>query len=118
MSKANQTFVRFAIYARSAADGESRVGEQVSRCISQMAAMHPAWLVAENCIFVDASYSGSHCTHRPGLTKLLEAAQKQPRPFEYVVMTSTDRLGRHLCEVLKVTETLRCLGISLYTLDQ
>ena len=58
-------------------------------------------------IYKDKALSGTSRAGRNGLQALLAAAQLSPRPFEYVLIDDTSRLGRDVGDVLAITEELK-----------
>ncbi|MFP5228082.1 MAG: recombinase family protein [Acidobacteriota bacterium] len=111
---------RYAIYARFSSDLSHRasIEDQVSACTAAIADRFAEWELAEGATFTDVSISGSRSSERPGFTALLEKAQEKAKPFDYVVMTDTDRLGRNLADVLECVETLDLYGIRVFFVNQ
>src|SRR5262245_41047343 len=63
-------------------------------------------------IYADAALSGA-TRHRPACQTLLADARKHA--FDVVVCEAVDRLGRRLAATADLQDTLRFLGIRLYT---
>lgn len=120
MDHENSTSPRYAVYARSATDiaRASSIADQVNTCIAAAANISPNLTLADNCVFTDAGISGNALSGRPGLSALLKRAAERPNPFDRVLMTGTDRLGRDLKSVLKIVEILSSHGIVLHFVEQ
>lgn len=116
--QSGNTPTRFAIYTRTASDvsGGSRVIEQAKTCISRISVMQPEWVLADGCIEMDDCAAGLNCDQLPGLAALIEKSQRQPKPFDYVVMSSMDRLGGDVHNVARIVEILRQAGVAIYAL--
>lgn len=108
--------VNRAIYARDAQGDESSIDAQIRACKSYAERM--GWSFENTLVFIDKGVSGATSTARPGLTALLEAAQREPRPFGRVLMTETSRLGRHMGDVLKLINRLKFHGVSITFVEQ
>lgn len=110
---------RFAVYARCASPhAPDSIENQVNACSSWIADRFPHWELAQGAIFTDAGVPGLRSAGRQGLESLLEKVQQNPKPFTCVVMTSTDRLGRNLRDVLPIIDMLHHRGVSLCFVDQ
>ena len=119
MESITGTPIRFAVYARTASDVLDGLGalEQATACISQISTLHPEWVMAGGCNFVDAGASGFRCDQLPGLGALIAMAQEAPRLFDCVVIKNILRLGRDLPNVGRIIEILSRAGVAVYVID-
>ncbi len=91
--------LRCAIYARKSNEDDASeelrsVARQVERCREYAA--RKGWAVADGLVFSDDGISGAEFKRRPGLTALLQAAER--RAFDVLVMSEPSRLGREQAE--------------------
>jgi DNA invertase Pin-like site-specific DNA recombinase len=104
---------RCAIYARTATVKKPNEGnsltEQVSRC--KRFAEGKEWVVREDCIFTDSGQSGLKVNS--GLTDLIRIAATNPKPFEVLLCTATDRIARDMNLVIRIHETLKTFGVDI-----
>jgi DNA invertase Pin-like site-specific DNA recombinase len=114
-SSNNAVNVKCAIYARLATGDTVAIENQVRLCRTFIQTQ-PNWSVCEGYIFTDGPASG-HSTTRLGLQSLLEAADAEPRPFDYLPVDETVRLGRSLDVVAWVLGLLSRIGIAVYCLS-
>jgi DNA invertase Pin-like site-specific DNA recombinase len=109
---------RCAIYKRWAST-EGRTAalyDQERNCREAIASLGMA--VEEQFVVSEAGTSDQPPFHREGLNGLLAAAKQSPRPFEYVVMDDTSRMGRNLGVVAKIYQTFKDHEISLFFASQ
>ncbi len=96
--------LRAAIYSRKS--NEDDATEELRSCTRQVErcrefAARKGWVVDDALIFVDDGISGAEFKRRPGLARLLNAAEA--KAFDVLVMSEPSRLGR------EQTETQFCL---------
>jgi DNA invertase Pin-like site-specific DNA recombinase len=105
---------RCAIYARGASNlqGAGSLYHQEQICREAIASQGMG--VEELFVRGDVTTSGTSLRRREGLNSLIAAANNRPRPFDYIVMADTDRLGRNFGNILEVCQTLKQLGVNLY----
>jgi site-specific DNA recombinase len=106
-----------AIYARKSTEQagvreeEKSVGRQVDT--AKTYAARQGWRVADEYIFVDDGISGAEFQKRPGLTALLNALTPRP-PFQVLVMSDGDRLGREQIETAFVLKRIAETGVRIF----
>jgi DNA invertase Pin-like site-specific DNA recombinase len=88
--------IRCAIYARTASERQlgNSAEQQIYRC--REVARQKGWTVVETHIRADCGKSGTSMDQRTGLHDLMALAATRPRPFDYLMCASTDRLARNL----------------------
>jgi len=106
--------VRCAIYARTGAltAREASADEQIQCC--REAAQNNGWTVSEDFVRIDHGGSGTSLKDRTGLQELIAFAAIEPRPFDYLMCVSTDRLTRNLGTAGQIVDTLTHHGVNLY----
>ena len=106
--------IRCAIYARTASERQldNSTKQQINRC--REAARQKGWTVAETHIRADCGKSGRSMDQRTGLHDLMALAATRPRPFDYIICDSTDRLARSLSIAVQIIDTLTFHGVNLY----
>jgi len=109
--------VRCAIYARYSSDNqhESSIDDQIRNC-REMAA-RKGWVILEEHIYRDDEKTGTTIHGRDGLAQLKEAAKSKPKPFDYVLVDDTSRLGRNKADVFKIVDVLSFHKIWLYFVE-
>jgi site-specific DNA recombinase len=110
--------LRCAIYGRfsSSMQRPASLEDQERNCREAVAAK--GMVVEEQFVRNDHAISGKSMLNRDGINALVAAAKQRPRPFEYIVMDDTSRLGRNLGDVLKIHQTLKHHGVDLYFVSQ
>ena len=107
--------IRCAIYARTGTqtpNGSNSIKQQIEQC--KEAARLKGWTVSDTHIRTDSGKSGTTKDGRSGLQELILLATTRPRPFDYVLCASTDRLARNLNTVGVIIGTLTFNGVNLY----
>ena len=114
----NSSPSRTAIYVRSATEqfNPGHLEDQERRCRAAIAEQVPGCVLADDCVFFDVGTSGMTAS-RPGLDELLMKASESPRPFDRVVIASTDRIGRSFSVVLPILNALRRHGVEVFVVD-
>src|SRR5713101_8120772 len=106
-----------AIYARKSteqtgvSEEEKSVGRQVEN--AKVYAARHGWLVSDEHVFVDDGISGAEFEKRPGLTALMNALTPRP-PFQILVMSDGDRLGREQIETAFVLKRIAESGVRIF----
>jgi DNA invertase Pin-like site-specific DNA recombinase len=104
---------RCAIYARTATvkkpNEDNSLTGQVAKC--KRFAKGKEWIVREDCIFIDSGQSGLKMNS--GLKDLISAAVSNPKPFEVLLCTATDRIARDTSLVIRIHETLTKCGVDI-----
>jgi DNA invertase Pin-like site-specific DNA recombinase len=102
-----------AIYARGATvkkpDQHNSISRQVAKC--KRFAKENGWIVWEDCIFTDSGKSGLKVNS--GLKDLIRVAASNPKPFEVLLCTATDRIARDTSIVNRIYETLTKCGVDI-----
>jgi site-specific DNA recombinase len=111
----NPGVVRCAIYARYASGRpeDSNAAEQILTCKEY--AEKQGWKVAEPFVQTDIGASGISLTGCKCLMHLVEAAQREHRPFDCVLVADISRLGRSLDRVTKLVNVFHGCGVFVQT---
>ncbi len=107
--------IRCAIYARTATQpqlGNNSIEQQIEQC--REAARLKGWTVSDTHIRADCGKSGTTMDKRSGLQELIALAATRPRPFDYLMCASTDRLARNLDTAGRIIGNLTFNGVNLY----
>ena len=108
--------IRCAIYARTASEPQTKndaaADEQIERC--REAARKNGWVVVDDCVRIDRGKSGTSMQGRSGLLELIALAATRPRPFDYLICVSTDRVARNLDTAGVIIGTLTFNDVRLY----
>jgi DNA invertase Pin-like site-specific DNA recombinase len=112
---ANANAHRCAIYARCASGvpEHSNASEQIRTCTEY--AEKQGWKLAEQFVQTDIGASGISFMGCKSLMHLLEAATKEPRPFDCVLVADISRLGRSLDRVTKLVNVFHGRGVFIQT---
>ena len=105
---------RCAIYARFSDDdnqNESSNDDQIREC--SKFAQNKDWRVLPEYIRTDSGKTGQTVAGRDGLADLLLLAAQKPRPFDYLLIFHTSRLGRDVGDANKLKATFKFFGIVL-----
>src|SRR5690348_3312196 len=110
--------MRAAIYARYSSDMQNPISidDQIRKC--RQLADSKGWTVLVDFIRSDAGVSGASLYQREGLQELITLSGAKPRPFEYLLIDDTSRLGRNLTDVLKVSDHFKYQDVFLYFVSQ
>lgn len=108
---------RCAIYARYSSDQqrESSIKDQIRKCKEYAAKQ--GWIVLDECIYFDEAISGA-IDKRPGLERLLRAADQKPKPFDIVLADDTSRLARDQGDQRSMLKVLGFLGVHVVSVSQ
>ena len=109
---------RCAIYARYSSEmqRESSIEDQIYKCREYAAKQ--GMVVLEEYVFSDQAVSGTSLGGRDGISRIMAAAKRRPRPFDFLLIDSTSRLARNLIQALTIMKTLEFLGIHLVSVSQ
>jgi site-specific DNA recombinase len=101
---------RCAIYARFSSEKQNAlsIDQQIRKC--RQHADRENLRVLDECIFSDLAISGA-TSERPGLQRLLAAAQTKPRPFDVILVDDTSRLSRDLGDTDRIVKRLKFAGL-------
>ncbi len=104
--------MRAAIYARFSSDLQDlrSIADQVD--LARRYAEGRGLPVVE--VYDDAAISGASTLNRPGLLRLIAAAQA--RRFDVIITESLDRLSRSQADIASLYEKLQFLGVRIETL--
>ena len=75
------------------------------------------WAVLDSQIYSDEALSGVGAD-RPGLTRLMAAAESRPRPFDVVLVDDSSRLSRSLSDAMRIFERLNFAGVRVVAVSQ
>src|SRR5262245_56290461 len=111
--------MKCAIYARKSTQQEGdrdtlSVARQVTACRAYATARGLA--LADAHVYTDVE-SGAEFSRRPGLQRLLAAALAPTRPFDVLLLTSADRLGREQIENAFTLKRLTRAGVRVVVVD-
>jgi DNA invertase Pin-like site-specific DNA recombinase len=100
-----------AVYARKSTeqDRDASVERQVQICRALATAQ--GWHVDERYVVADKAVSGAEFAKRPGLQALLAALALRPVPFQRVLVTDKDRLGREQIETAYLLKQFARAGV-------
>src|SRR5690242_4356240 len=100
----------YGVYARYSSDRQSpaSIQDQLRKC--KEFADRQGWVILEEHVYIDQELSGAGAD-RPAYTKLLNAAFRQPRPFDILLVDDTSRLSRNLPNTMNLMERLKFFGI-------
>ncbi len=113
----NPQSLRCATYARFSSDQQrdtSIVDQQ--RNIQRFATLK-SWEILPQYVFSDEGRSGAGLD-RPGLQRLLAAANTTPRLFDVILVDDTSRISRSLADAVRIHEQLSFIGIRLIAVSQ
>jgi DNA invertase Pin-like site-specific DNA recombinase len=107
--------IRCAIYARTASEhqfGNHCTDRQIDLC--KAAARMRGWTVVENYIRADRGNPGTSLRGRRRLQQLITLAVTNPRPFDYLICDSVNRVSWRLGHFSAIVDTLTHNGVGLY----
>lgn len=109
--------LRCAFYGRYSSDRQNPLSptDQLAKC--QQLAQERGWRVLEDHRYTDEAISGA-TVHRPGLTRLLAAAESKPRPFDVVLFEDSSRLSRKQADILNLAERFNFAGVKVCFVSQ
>jgi site-specific DNA recombinase len=109
--------LRCAFYGRFSTDRQNPLSpiDQLAKC--QQYAQERGWRVLDDHSYTDEAISGA-TVHRPGLTRLLEAAESKPRPFDAVLFEDSSRLSRKQADILNLCERFNFAGVKVCFVSQ
>jgi site-specific DNA recombinase len=110
--------MRCASYLRYASDMARRTSLEDQKQHSRKFAEERGWIVQDEHVYTDAGKSGTSHARRDGLNSLIIAAEKQPSPFQMVLVEDTSRLARNLSNVLDILDKLAFHGVHVYFINQ
>ena len=107
--------LRCGIYCRKSNEDD---GSEELRSVARQAARARAyaaqkgWTVADDLVFVDDGISGAEFKRRPGLARLLNAAEA--KAFDVLVMSEPSRLGREQAETAFTLKRIADAGAEVW----
>lgn len=105
---------RCAIYARFSDDENQDVTsneDQIRECRAY--ANRKGWTVLDEYVRTDEGKTGQTVVGRDGLADLLRFAEQKPKPFDYLLMYHTSRMGRDVGDANKLKATFQFHEITL-----
>jgi DNA invertase Pin-like site-specific DNA recombinase len=107
--------IRAAIYARCASGlpKDSTAAQQIRTCIEY--AEKRGWKVVGELLQIDIGASGMSLTGCKSLLHLLEAAHRERRQFDCVLVAGISRLSRSLDRVTKLVNAFHGCGVFVQT---
>jgi site-specific DNA recombinase len=109
---------RCAHYGRSATEMHAPAALEEQERVCRDFATRNGWLFLNEHVYRDAGISGTSKFKRKGLAALEAAAQKRPRPFDYVLFDDVSRLSRNLGDVPEFVERMEHYGIKVRFVSQ
>lgn len=105
------------MYARYSSDRQSptSIEDQLRRCGEY--ATTQGWDVLSEHVYIDEELSGTGAD-RPSWLRLRVAINRNPRPFDVLLVDDTSRLCRNLGENSTFTDEMRFLGIRVVAVSQ
>jgi site-specific DNA recombinase len=105
-----------AVYARKSTkqdgpDDEMSVPQQIAS--ARHFAASRGWTIAESHVYSDSGVSGAEFARRPGLVRLTAALKPRP-PFEILLLSDRDRLGREQIETSFILKQLILAGVRVF----
>src|SRR5437899_1046016 len=103
-----------AVYARKSTEQtnvsveEKSVARQIEH--AKAYAAKQGWTIAVEHTYVDDGVSGAEFARRPGLMRLLAALKPRP-PFQILIMSNVDRLGREQIETTYLLKQFIVAGV-------
>jgi DNA invertase Pin-like site-specific DNA recombinase len=73
--------------------------------------------LVQGCEYADFGISGQILNQRPGVTALIEAAQRRNRPFDTIIVRQLSRLSRDVGDTFAIFKILKFHDIRLLTCD-
>lgn len=103
-----------AVYARYSSDLQNprSAADQVAVCRKR--ADERGWYLLDSHVYLDEGISGASLLNRPGLLKLLAAAEARPKPFDCVMVEDTSRLSRAWGETQEIIQRLAFYGVDVH----
>ena len=105
-----------ALYARKSTTQDGNADEQSIARQIEMARRFAAargWAVDDAHVCLDDGISGAEFARRPGLVRLLAALKPRP-PFDVLLVTDRDRLGREQIETSYVLKQIVMAGVRVF----
>ena len=108
---------RCAIYARCATGNRSAasIKRQISTCNNY--AKRSGWKLDKKHIVSDVA-SGGSLEGRKALAALIQAAERQARPFDRILIDHTSRLSRNLADMMWALRQLEFNGVHVVAVGQ
>ena len=109
--------LRCAAYLRISTSMQNPLSpdDQLRKC--REFAAREGWDVLDHQVYADEALSGVGAD-RPGLTRIMEAAMSQPRPFDVVLVDDSSRLSRNISDAIRIFERLNFAGVRVVAVSQ
>jgi site-specific DNA recombinase len=109
--------LRCAAYLRISTNMQNPLSpdDQLRKC--REFATREGWDILESQVYADEALSGVG-VDRPGLTRMMQAAVSQPRPFDVVLIDDSSRLSRSLSDAMRIFERLNFAGVRVVAVSQ
>jgi len=102
-----------AIYARKSTEQERDESVERQEQLCRELATAKGWQVDHRYVFVDRAVSGAEFSKRPQLQALLETITLRPVPFQLLLVTDKDRLGREQIGTSYLLKQLSLAGVQV-----
>src|SRR5262245_50210451 len=104
-------YVRKSTEQTGVADDAKSITRQAEH--ARAYAVRKGWTVADEHVYVDDGISGAEFASRPGFLRLMNALKPRP-PFQVLVMSDLDRLGREPIETMYALKQLQQAGVRIF----
>jgi len=111
--------MRCAIYARYSTNMQraASIEDQIRQC-RVYAAQQSGYEIADEFVVFDKALTGATIHGRDSLTSLLEAAKREPRPFDVLLVDDTSRLARNTEDSLRTVAIFKFYGVAVVSVSQ
>jgi site-specific DNA recombinase len=109
---------RCAHYGRCATQMQTPAALEEQEQVCRDFATQNGWFILDEHIYRDTGLSGTSKVKGRGLEALEAAAQKQPRPFDYVLFDDISRLSRNSSNVMAFLKLMERYGIQVRFVSQ
>jgi site-specific DNA recombinase len=115
----NVGIMRCAIYARYSTNMQraASIEDQVRQCRGY-AAQHEGYEIVEEYVRFDQALTGATVKGRDSLSFLLDAAKREPRPFDVVLVDDTSRLARNTEDSLRTVAIFKFNNVAVVSVSQ
>ena len=100
-----------AIYTRKSTEQERDESVDRQERLCRQLATTQGWHIDDRYVFIDKALSGAEFAKRPGLQALLGTLARRPVPFQLLLVTDKDRLGREQIETAYLLKQFARAGV-------
>jgi len=109
--------MRCAVYARFSTDLQRDTSIEDQIAVGRTYAESREWSLLVEHTYTDAALSGASLD-RPGIQALLTAAERQPRPFDVLLVDDSSRVSRDLADAVRFLQRLKFHGVRVIYISQ